>query len=96
MNFTRWLMEKKSNGNIQALLAKIDALSGSKELPEKYTQILRDFVKSYQEVILSHFEGRDITICFDFPAGHIDDNRALVFGADVEFTATKHDVTLIF
>ena len=54
------------------------------------------FGKSYQEVILSHFEGRDIPICFDFPAGHIDDNRALVFGADVEFTATKRDVTLIF
>lgn len=49
-------MDKKSNGNIQALLAKIDELSGSKELPEKYTQILKDFIKSYQAVIRDHGE----------------------------------------
>lgn len=47
-------MDKKLNGSIQALLAKIDKLSDSKELPEKYTQILKDFIRSYQEVIRNH------------------------------------------
>lgn len=44
------------------------------------------FGKSYEEVILSHFEYRNLPIAFNFPAGHIDDNRALVLGREVELT----------
>ena len=38
------------------------------------------FGKIYQEIILSHFTYRKIPIAFDFPAGHISDNRALILG----------------
>jgi muramoyltetrapeptide carboxypeptidase len=31
-------------------------------------------------------------VCFDFPAGHIDDNRALVFGQQVRLTVTTEQV----
>ena len=47
------------------------------------TDTATPFGKTVQEVILSHFEYRKIPIAFDFPAGHIDDNRALVLGAEV-------------
>ncbi len=40
-------------------------------------------VKSYQELILEVVGDREIPILFDFPAGHIIDNRALVFGSEV-------------
>lgn len=41
------------------------------------------FGKRYEEVILSHFAYRKLPIAFGLPAGHLDDNRALVLGAKV-------------
>jgi muramoyltetrapeptide carboxypeptidase len=42
------------------------------------------FGQTYFEIILSHFIYRKIPIVFEFPAGHITDNRALILGEDVE------------
>ena len=47
------------------------------------------FGKTVQEVILEHFQYRNIPIIFDFPAGHIDDNRALVFGRNVTLNSNE-------
>lgn len=38
------------------------------------------FGKSVEEVIHDHISPLDIPLVFDFPAGHIDDNRALIIG----------------
>lgn len=46
------------------------------------------------EIILSHFEYRKIPIVFDFPAGHIADNRALIFGTEVELRVDELAVNL--
>lgn len=46
------------------------------------------------EIILSHFEYRKIPIVFDFPAGHIADNRALIFGTKVELSVDELAVNL--
>ena len=54
------------------------------------------FGKSYEEIILEHFQFRNIPIVFDFPAGHIDDNRALVLGREVEFVVNKKGAKLSF
>ncbi|UYW00868.1 LD-carboxypeptidase [Flavobacterium agricola] len=37
-----------------------------------------------------------IPICFDFPAGHVPDNRALIFGQTVNLSIKKDLVTLSF
>ena len=47
------------------------------------------FGQSVEEIILSHFEYRKIPIAFNFPAGHIDDNRALIFGDKVALNVTS-------
>lgn len=37
-----------------------------------------------KEIVLQHFQYRKIPICFNFPAGHVNDNRALVLGEKVK------------
>lgn len=54
------------------------------------------FGKSLEALILAHFTYRKIPICFDFPAGHIDDNQALLLGASVELTVNESTSTLSY
>jgi muramoyltetrapeptide carboxypeptidase len=49
-----------------------------------------------EEIVLQHFTFKKIPICFDFPAGHIDDNRALIFGKEVELKVDDNGGTLFF
>lgn len=54
------------------------------------------FGKSYEQIILEHFQFRKIPILFDFPSGHLDDNRALVFGREVILTVNENGGKLDF
>lgn len=49
-----------------------------------------------EEIILTHTKDLNIPVTFDFPAGHIDDNRALVFGATVKLSIHSHGTVLKF
>lgn len=48
------------------------------------------FGQSINDLILSHFQYRNIPICFDFPAGHIDDNHPLILGAQIELKVNEN------
>jgi muramoyltetrapeptide carboxypeptidase len=48
------------------------------------------FGQDIYELILSHFTYRNIPIVFDFPAGHIEDNRALIIGAEVQLHVAEN------
>jgi muramoyltetrapeptide carboxypeptidase len=50
------------------------------------------FGKSAEEVIWSHIQLLGIPCCFGFPAGHIDDNRALILGANAQLSVTAQAV----
>ena len=54
------------------------------------------FGKSLEELILAHFPYRKIPICFDFPAGHIDDNQALALGAMAQLEVNAVQVVLSY
>lgn len=47
------------------------------------------FGQTLEEIILAHFKYRKIPIVFNFPAGHIADNRALIFGHKVALNVTS-------
>ena len=50
----------------------------------------------YEEVILSHFEYRNIPLCFNFPAGHVNDNRAIIIGSEAELNVSSTGSELRF
>jgi muramoyltetrapeptide carboxypeptidase len=48
-------------------------------------QIIWELVKEY-----------DYPVCFDFPSGHIDDNRALIIGRKASLKIEDHQTTLLY
>lgn len=54
------------------------------------------FGKTLQELVLEAVEGSDFPVIFDFPAGHIDDNRALILGSYIELKSAKKKSRISF
>ena len=54
------------------------------------------FGKTLQELVLEAVEGTDFPVIFDFPAGHIDDNRALILGSYIELKSAKKKSRISF
>ena len=51
---------------------------------------------SIEQLILDVVEEFDFPVCFNFPAGHIHDNRALVFGTKASLVVTSKQATLSY
>ncbi|MCE2497181.1 MAG: LD-carboxypeptidase [Flavobacteriales bacterium] len=47
------------------------------------------FGKQAIEIVREHVSGRPFPVAFGFPAGHVEDNRPLIFGAEVELNVTS-------
>lgn len=54
------------------------------------------FGKDAESIILDAVEEYDYPVYFDFPAGHVEDNRALVIGREVSLEFDENRVTLAF
>ncbi|PWH84653.1 S66 peptidase family protein [Brumimicrobium oceani] len=54
------------------------------------------FGSDLQGLIKAHFAYHDIPIAFDFPAGHLNDNRALIFGKSAKFIVQEKNAELIY
>ncbi len=54
------------------------------------------FGSCLEEMISSHFTYRSIPIAFGVPAGHLEDNRALNLGANVQFDVDKTGAKISF
>ena len=54
------------------------------------------FGKTLEEIVLEAVEGTDFPVIFDFPAGHIDDNRTLILGSYVELKVAKKKTRIVF
>ena len=54
------------------------------------------FGKNAQEIILDAIKDYEYPVCFDFPAGHLEDNRTLVLGAVATLRVTSQNVELDF
>lgn len=54
------------------------------------------FGQTAEEIIMNHLREYEYPVCFNFPAGHISDNRALILGRKVKMTVKNQDVNLIY
>lgn len=71
-------------------LAKLKGLivGAFNEVPEEKIP----FGQSVEEVIWEAVKQYDYPVCFNFPVGHIDDNRAMVLGQEVLLTVNRNKV----
>ena len=80
-------------------LDKADKLSKLKGLIVGGMTNIRDtetgFGKTIETLILERVSRYNYPVCFNFPSGHINDNRALVLGRKALLTITQEEVTLI-
>ena len=70
----RMMMNLKRNGKLAELRGLI--IGGMSDMRDNTIP----FGKSATEIIREAVEEYDYPVCFNFPAGHIDDNRALILG----------------
>lgn len=76
----RMLMSLKLAGKLNGLKALV--IGGFSEIKDNEIP----FGKTYQEIILEHTQDYNYPVYFDFPAGHISDNRPVVLNARVRLT----------
>ena len=50
--------------------------------------------RSIEEIILEQLRFSNMPVIFNFPAGHIEDNRAIVFGKKVQLTVGEAEVKI--
>ena len=52
------------------------------------------FGQTAEEIIMSHVNDYTYPVCFNFPAGHIADNRALILGKEISLTVESKKVSM--
>ena len=54
------------------------------------------FGKTIEKIVMDTIGEVNFPVCFNFPAGHIQDNRALIFGREVQLKVKTKTVSLDF
>jgi len=84
----RMMMNLKRNGKLKNLKALI--IGGMSDMNDNTIP----FGKTAEEIILEYIKEFDFPVCFNFPAGHLDDNRTLVFGKECTLEINENGVIL--
>lgn len=92
----RMLMALKRSGLFESIKGLIVGSFTKMDIKEENKDYSIPFDSVSNQIILSHFRELNIPICFNFPAGHIGDNRALVLGAEAKLLVDSHNSSLIF
>lgn len=86
----RMMMNLKRAGKLEGLAGLI--VGGFTQMKDNAIP----FGCTAQEIIREHVESYNYPVCFDFPTGHIADNRALIVGRKGKLCVSGRGVTLDF
>jgi muramoyltetrapeptide carboxypeptidase len=86
----RMMVQLKRSGKLKDLKGLI--VGGMTEMKDNSVP----FGKRVEEIILDAVKEYKYPVCFGFPAGHIDDNRALYFGKKAKLSVGKNEVNLTY
>lgn len=84
----RMMMNLKRNGKFTKLKGLV--VGGMSDMNDNAIP----FGQKTEEIILAHAKEYNFPICFGFPAGHLDDNRTLVFGKECTLEINENGVIL--
>lgn len=86
----RMMMNLKRNGWFKDVNAVI--VGGMTEMNDNEVPWGKDALQIIQDI----FKGYDFPVIYNFPGGHIKDNRAMIFGKTVDIDVTASGSTVIF
>jgi muramoyltetrapeptide carboxypeptidase len=83
----RMMMSLKRAGKLDHLAGLV--VGGMTEMRDNIVP----FGKTAEEIILEHVREYKYPVCFGFPAGHYEDNRAIILGAETQLLVENDQVT---
>jgi muramoyltetrapeptide carboxypeptidase len=86
----RMLYALKKAGTFQKIKGLI--IGGISELEDTDPPLGR----SIEEVVLDQLEYTRIPVLFDFPGGHIADNRAIIVGKKIQLTVSEEETSVVY
>ena len=86
----RMMMNLKRNGMLKNLAGLI--VGGMTEMHDSKIP----FGKTAEEIIFDAVSEYNYPVCFNFPAGHITDNRALILGREIELNVQSSTINIRF
>jgi len=86
----RMMVAMKRSGKLAQLAGLI--VGGMTKMNDNETP----FGKTTEEIIWEHVQEYDYPVCFNFPTGHIDDNRALILGRKTNLSVGSERTLLEF
>jgi muramoyltetrapeptide carboxypeptidase len=86
----RMMMNLKRSGKLSGIKALV--VGGLNKMNDNAVP----FGKQAEQIISEYAQDAGIPVCFNFPAGHIADNRALILGREVQLSIEYDSVLLQF
>jgi muramoyltetrapeptide carboxypeptidase len=86
----RMMIQLKRSGKLKSLAGLV--VGGMTEMRDNTIPFGKTAIEIVSEAVAEY----NFPVCFDFPAGHIEDNRALIMGRNISLEITKDSATLLF
>lgn len=90
----RMLMNLKRSGLLNRIKGLVIGSFTRMDTEDENPNFLSDYDETSYQLIHKFMEDLKIPMCFQFPAGHTGDNRALILGAEIELNITEKYTTL--